>query len=158
MSYFHQTHYLTLNEKGRFVFPSMFRNDSPPEVINGDFWITPSTEGYLTARPDPIWKKYIESIHSAQSNALKKREYLRALYGSVLRTKVDNQNRFFLSPQTRQYMGIKESDGRVDIVLIGAGTSFEIWTLKLYEQQRPILSVLSDLKAEIESAISTEVF
>ncbi len=158
MSYFHQSHHLTLNETGRFVFPSMFRNDTPDEIINGYFWIAPVKEGYLLVRPDLIWNKYINSIHTAQSNALIKRKYLRALYGVVQRTKIDNQNRFFLTPQSRHYLGISENSGRVDIVLHGAGTSFEIWTLERYKGQKPILTELSEWQDEIESGISTEVY
>ena len=56
------THSAVLDEKSRMVMPAGFRKDNQPEVLNGDFYITPHREGFLVVRPAVIWNKYKHSI------------------------------------------------------------------------------------------------
>lgn len=158
MSYFHQIHHATLNEKGRFVIPAAFRHDTPPNILRGDLRISPMPEGNLIVRPEHVWKTYVESIKHARVAIHVKQRYIRALHATVQRAQLDSQNRLFLAPQMRHALGLQSDHGRVNIVIVGAGNSFEIWESSKYEGDEKLLAEMSKLREEIESTVDTEFF
>ncbi|HEB83517.1 MAG TPA: hypothetical protein ENI92_00805 [Bacteroidetes bacterium] len=153
MSYFHQIHFNTLDEKGRIVIPAAFRRDAPPEILASDFWISPDREGFLTVRPDPVWKRYVAFVESLSLDVRTKRSYLRGLHATVQRTSIDRQNRLVLAPQMRKVLTGERNNDKEEVVIVGSGTYFELWPRDRFEGEDTILDTLSKLRDQVEGIV-----
>ncbi len=153
MSYFYETHTNTLDEKGRLVIPAAFRRDAPAEVLDADMMVTPHKEGYLEVRPEEEWQKYIEFVKSQPVSAKLKREYLRVLHSTSQRVRVDKKNRLMLSPWSRKHLLGGDENGKAEVILLGAGTYFEIRTADTFEGEDAMVAKVTDLRDEVEDAI-----
>ncbi len=150
VSYFNQIHYNTLDEKGRIVIPAVFRHDATPEILAGDFRITPDPNGYLTVRPESEWLTYLEYIQGLNWIIGKKRRFLRGLHALSQKTSLDRQNRLVLSPQMRKALGLEDNHGSVEMAIIGAGTYFELYLSETFEGEESLLDQVSALRDEVE--------
>jgi transcriptional regulator MraZ len=153
LSNFTQTHHLALDSKGRLVIPATFRKEAAPEILLGDFYISPEKDGYLTVRPDPEWSDFISFVKRSKVTTAKKKSYLKYLNALSQKTKIDGQNRLVLSPQMRKALGIKKDEGRVELIVVGAGDYFEILKLEDFEGEDAMLEAASDLRDEMESLV-----
>ncbi len=158
MSYFYETHQNTLDDKGRLVIPAAFRRDAPPEILAADMMVTPHKEGYLEVRPDEEWQKYIEFVKQQPVSAKVKREYLRALYSTSQRVRIDRQNRLMLSPRLRKVVTGTEDPGKAEVILLGAGTYFEIRPTDSFEGEDAMIEKVTDLRDQVEEAIGEGFF
>lgn len=158
MSFFHQTHFVTLNAKGRFVLPAMFRKDADDEILRGNFWILPSTKAHnLIIRPEPVWNQYIKQIADADLDTSTKREYLETINATVQKADIDSQNRMFLSPIARGILFGDLQEGPKEIVVIGEGLYFEICDKARFPGIDTYIKRLPEIQKELESQIDLGV-
>jgi len=150
---FYQIHNNAMDERGRIFMPAAFRHDVPPEVIRGDFHITPEQDGHLVVRPHQEWEAYIGRIKRARVESRIKTDYLKALNALSQKTQLDRQNRLVLSPQMRKALGVKSDEGRVELAIVGAGDYFEIWRADGFEGEQVLLERASQLRDQIESVV-----
>jgi len=153
LSYFHQIHYVTMDDKGRIFMPAAFRHDAPPEILAGNFHMSPEKGGYLTARPKVEWEAYLKFIKRTKISAAKKNKYLKYLNALSQKTNLDRQNRLVLTPQLRKAMGLEADHGKVNLALLGAGEYFEIYIAENFVGEDAMLEEASLLREEIESVI-----
>jgi division/cell wall cluster transcriptional repressor MraZ len=127
------THGAVLDDKFRMVMPAGFRKDNQPEVLNGDFFITPHSEGFLIVRPAIIWEKYKNSIMADSGiDNVQKRKFVRLLCNNSIKTKLDGQHRIVLNQGLRQKLEFDGNEPRQKIVVVGCGDFLEIWPEGLY--------------------------
>lgn len=156
MSIFHQIHYNAMDEKGRVVIPATFRRDAPPEILAGEFHITPEKDGHLIVRPKPEWERFLNRIRRASVKSSVKAEYIKIMNALSQKTSLDRQNRLVMSPQLRRKMDIAPEDGRVELAIVGAGDYFEIWRSDRFEGEDAMLDKAALLLDEIDSVIDDE--
>jgi len=127
------THSAVLDEKFRMVMPAGFRKDNQPEVLNGDFYITPHSEGFLIVRPAIIWEKYKGSILADSGlDNVQKRKFVRLLCNNSVKIRLDGQHRIVLNQGLRQKLDFAADEPRQKIVVVGCGDFLEIWPEALY--------------------------
>lgn len=139
------THSAVLDEKSRMVLPAGFRKDNQPEVLNGDFYITPHGDGFLVVRPVVIWEKYKSLILADTSlDGVQKRKFIRLLCNNSAKIKLDSQYRLVLNQGLRQKLAFTADDPRQKIVVVGCGDFLEIWPEALYRGEDDSTMELSD--------------
>ncbi|MDF1578858.1 MAG: hypothetical protein RQ753_06040 [Desulfurivibrionaceae bacterium] len=127
------THGAVLDDKFRMVMPAGFRKDNPAEVLNGDFYITPHSDGFLIVRPALIWEKYKSSIMADSGiDNVQKRKFVRLLCNNSIKIKLDGQHRIVLNQSLRQKLEFGSDQPRQKIVVVGCGDFLEIWPEEIY--------------------------
>ena len=154
MGYFYQHHHNTLDEKGRIFMPAAFRRDAPPDVLAGEFLVTPEPDGHLIVRPKAVWDAFIEEIRTQPGLSRGERnELLTVMYSLAQAASIDRQNRLVLSPQTRKALGIAPDEGKVDLILVGAGSQFEIWRADRWVGEEVMLKRAGELLDKFNSYV-----
>ena len=127
------THSAVLDEKSRMVLPAGFRKDNQAEVLNGDFYITPHSEGFLVVRPAVIWGKYKDLILADDGlDGVQKRKFIRLLCNNSVKIKLDSQHRIVLNQGLRHKLEFSADELRQKIVVVGCGDFLEIWPEAVY--------------------------
>ncbi|MCL2670160.1 MAG: division/cell wall cluster transcriptional repressor MraZ [Syntrophaceae bacterium] len=130
MSVFRGTSYHTIDDKGRVIFPSRFR-----EVFNerqdNRLFIT-NLENYLVVFPHDEWV-VIEKMLSQQPTLKKPvRDFRRFFMSAAADCTLDSQGRILIPPNLREFAQLEK-----DIVLVAwGGKNFEIWNKDRFEAQR----------------------
>ncbi|MBD3165261.1 hypothetical protein GF324_01565 [bacterium] len=152
--YFAQMHDVVMSAKGRFVLPAAFRVEMPPELLKQDFYMLPDpTEGCLIVRPRPEWQRYIHSLKTAPLPRKQIKRYLDAHFATEHHCKPDAQHRLFLSLQARRSLGLQEGHGKTDLVAVGAGSSFSLWTRERFPGEKVYYDDLAELKDVFENLV-----
>lgn len=150
-----------MDDKGRIFMPAAFRRDAPPEILASEFHVSPEKEaergGFLIARPHEEWKSHLESIQRAPVPRRTIREYLKIQNALSQKTTLDRQNRLVLSPQMRTALNLEAEHGKVELVLVGAGTYFEIWLADRFEGEEALLDKAMELRDQLDSVIDNHV-
>jgi len=138
------THNAILDEKSRLVLPAGFRKDNSETTLAGDFYITPHQEGFLIARPVEIWDAYINSIQTAEElDGAQKRKFVRLLFNSSAKTRLDNQFRIVLNQSQRRSLLFDNEEARQKLVVVGCGDFIEVWPETKYRGEDDATSELS---------------
>jgi MraZ protein len=129
--------YHTIDDKGRIVIPSRFRELTRAE--NGDGIMVSRMDSCLVAFPMAAWHQLEERIlKMAEKNEVMRR-FRRVFIGGARECICDKQDRILIPPALRQYAGLNK-----EIVLVGVLDHFEIWSRENYENEE--LMLLNDLK------------
>ena len=127
------THNAVLDEKSRMVLPAGFRKDNQTEVLNGDFYITSHSEGFLIVRPAVIWEKYKSLILADGGlDGVQKRKFIRLLCNNSVKIKLDSQHRIVLNQGLRHKLEFTDDEPRQKIVVVGCGDFLELWPEAIY--------------------------
>lgn len=154
MSLFFQVHHNTLDEKGRVFMPASFRRDALPEILAGEFVVTPDRRGFLVVRPRVVWDEYIETIKRTPGVSRgEKDDYLALLYGLAQSASIDRQNRMVFSQQTRKALGVPVDEGKMELVLQGAGDHFRVWRAEQFEGEEALLDRAASLQERFDAVV-----
>lgn len=142
--FFIGTHNAVLDEKSRMVLPAGFRKDNQAEVLNGDFYITPHSEGFLVVRPTVIWEKYKSLILTdGELDGVQKRKFVRLLCNNSVKIKLDSQHRIVLNQGLRHKLDFNNDEPRQKTVVVGCGDFLEIWPEAIYRGEDDSTTELS---------------
>jgi MraZ protein len=138
---FRGTSYHTIDDKGRIVIPSRFRELIRSE--DGDRIIVSHMDQCLVAFPMPVWRQLEERIlKDAKKNDFMRR-FRRVFIGGAHECTCDKQDRILIPPALRQYAGLNK-----EIALVGVLDHFEIWSREKHENEELMLqNDLKDLEA-----------
>jgi division/cell wall cluster transcriptional repressor MraZ len=140
------THDAVIDEKSRLVLPAAFRKDSPVELLENDFFLTPHSGGYLIVRPGSIWDEYIGSIkNDFELPDKEKRAFSRFLYNNSTKLKLDSQHRIVLTQKLRAVFRFEDEQARQNVKFIGCGEHLEIWPASIYRGEQHSIAELSKL-------------
>ncbi|MEJ5359462.1 MAG: division/cell wall cluster transcriptional repressor MraZ [Desulfobacterales bacterium] len=134
---FRGSSYHTIDDKGRIVIPSRFRELIRSE--DGEGLMISRMDRCLVAFPMSSWVRLEERILKLAEKSEVMRRFRRVFIGGAHECVCDKQDRLLIPPALRQYAGLNK-----EIVLVGVLDHFEIWSRENYENEELMLA--NDLK------------
>lgn len=113
-----------LDEKGRLILPSKFRDDLADGLV-----ITRGQERCLYVFSEQEFGEMHERIRQAPITSKQGRDYLRVFLSGAHAETPDKQNRVTIPPALREYASLDR-----DLAVIGAGTRAEIWDAEAWQR------------------------
>ena len=124
----------SLDDKGRFVLPSKFRQQIKKQNIRG-FYMTRGLDTCLFMLAEQDWKRLEEKFRSLSFTKKQARSFNRLYFSGAYEAAPDLQGRVLIPDYLKQFAQIKR-----DIVIIGVSDRIEIWSkpdwAKFYEKNR----------------------
>ena len=118
------THSPRLDDKGRLVLPSKFR-----EGLAAGLVFTKGQERSIVVWPAAEFASYAERWREASRSDTAERAYLRGLYSGATDEIPDRQGRVMIPATLREYAGLER-----EVMVVGNGTTLEIWNAAAWEQ------------------------
>lgn len=129
----------TIDEKGRFVIPSRFRDVI--RASGSDSIMVSKLDGCLKAYTVEEWGKIESRILDLAEKSDSMRRFRRVFIGGASSCPCDKQGRVLIPPLLRQYGGLNR-----EVVLVGVLDHFEIWDRTNWDQEG--MSLEEDMKQE----------
>lgn len=111
------THAPRLDEKGRLILPSKFRDELSDGVV-----LTRGQEHCLYVFPAKEFEKQYTMLREAPLAQKEARDYVRVMLSGADSQDLDRQGRITLPQTLRKYAGLKR-----ELSVIGVGARVEIW-------------------------------
>lgn len=118
------THAPRLDDKGRLVLPAKFR-----DALAAGLVLTKGQERSLVVWPAAEFADYADRLREASRSDASVRAYIRVLFSGAFDEIPDRQGRITLPTPLREYAGLDR-----DVVVVGNGTTAEIWDAQAWEQ------------------------
>lgn len=118
------THTPRLDDKGRLILPSKFRDQLQDGLV-----ITRGQERCLYLFPMQEFERMHEELRRAPLTRKDARDYLRVFLSGASDELPDKQGRFTVPPVLRTYAGLDR-----DVAVIGGGSRVELWDLSTWQR------------------------
>ena len=126
----------SLDEKGRIALPTKIRKKRTSEGVESELREWVFTYGYdhcVMAMPMESWTTFVEEkISSLPKSQKENRQKVRLLLSGAYECELDQQGRFILPNNLKEYAGLQRS-----IVIIGVGDYLELWDEEVYAREVP---------------------
>lgn len=129
----------TLDEKGRFIIPSAYR-----ELLAEGLFITRGLDGCLFAFTLEGWQAMKDKLHGASLASTNTRYFTRLLFSGT-EAKPDRQGRVLLPPYLRNHADLEPGG---EVIIVGVDSRLELWN-------RPRWDAMTE-KLETEGATYAE--
>lgn len=120
---------LNLDAKGRLTVPTEHR-EALNATAEGRLVITAHPHRCLLVYPRPAWEPIRTQIMSYSSLERQTSMVQRLLVGFAKDVEMDAAGRVLVSPELRRYASLDKQ-----VMLVGQGSHFELWSLEAWEQQ-----------------------
>lgn len=107
----------TMDEKGRFIIPSKFRDE-----LDGEFVVTKGLDGCLFAYGKEEWAELAAKLRALPVSNKNARAFARYMLAGAAQVEIDKQGRALVPQALREFVKIEK-----EVVLIGVGNRFELW-------------------------------
>lgn len=134
-----------LDEKGRLILPSKFRDELAEGLV-----ITRGQERCLYVFSESEFARMHERLREAPITSKQGRDYLRVFLSGAHDETPDKQGRVTIPAALRQYAGLDR-----DLAVIGAGGRAEIWDAEAWQRY---LTEQENAFAEIEEEVIPGMF
>ena len=114
-----------LDDKGRLVLPPKLRQGLSEGSL---LYILKGFDGCLSVYNESDFKALCEEVNKIDFNKKNSRSYVRTILGSVVELSLDKVNRVQLPISVLNKYQISKN-----VVLLGVGDHFEIWSLDAYK-------------------------
>ena len=128
----------TLDDKGRLIMPSKFRNE-----LGTNFIVTRGLEGCLFVFTESKWNEFTEQLNSKGLSKKDVRSITRFFCSCAMTSDLDKQGRFLLVNTLREYAEITK-----EVIIIGVGTRLEIWNKDKWKKYNSNENISADTIAE----------
>ena len=108
----------TIDEKGRIIVPSKFRDE-----LGSNFVVTRGIESCLFVYPNKNWEQICEKLNSLPFTRKDARVFNRFFMSGATNVELDKQGRINISSPLITHANLKK-----DCVVIGTGDRLEIWS------------------------------
>lgn len=115
----------TVDEKGRLIVPSKFR-----EQLGDEFVVTKGLDGCLFIYPEDEWERIEERFRAVPLTTQDARKFARFFFAGAATCEIDKQGRILIPQVLRNYAEIDK-----DAVLVGVLNRVEIWSRKRWENE-----------------------
>ncbi len=112
-----------IDEKGRIIIPSKFRDE-----LGGNFIITRGIENCLFVYSLENWNKIVEKLSSLPFTRKDARVFNRFFMSGATNVELDKQGRVNVSAPLTEYANLQK-----DCVIIGTGDRLEIWSQESWD-------------------------
>ncbi len=119
---------VTLDAKGRFLFPAGFKKQLPDECGN-QFVINRGIESCLSLYPTQSWDPIFSDLSKLNEFDPKVREFRRYFLNGATNLELDSAGRLLIPKNLSEYASLEK-----DIVLVSAINKIEIWDKNKYKQ------------------------
>ena len=106
-----------IDDKGRLILPSKFRND-----LGDEFIITRGLEECLFVYPKTEWDKITQQLNKLPFTKKDARSFMRFFLSGATAVEFDKQGRINITSPLVSYADLKK-----ECVIIGVGDRLEIW-------------------------------
>lgn len=113
-----------IDEKGRLVIPSIFR-----EKLGKNFIITKGIEKCLQIFTEKDWEKIVGNLNTLPFTKKDARTFTRFLFSSAAVCEFDKSGRINITSPLVSYAGLLK-----ECLIIGVNDHLEIWDVKNYEE------------------------
>lgn len=114
----------TLDDKGRLIMPSKFRNE-----LGANFIVTRGLEGCLFVFTEQKWIEFTEQLNSKGLSKKDIRSITRFFCSCAMTSDLDKQGRFLVNKNLREFAGIER-----DVMIIGVSDRIEIWSKEKWNE------------------------
>ena len=114
----------SLDEKGRLIIPSRFR-----EELGREFVVAKGYDECLYAYNNEEWEKFAESVMELPETRKVNRDKRRYFLSTASQVEMDRQGRALIPGYLRDAVGIDK-----DIVITGVGNKLEIWSRSKWDE------------------------
>ena len=108
----------TLDNKGRVIIPSKFRED-----LGDGFVMTKGLDNCLFIYPRKEWSILEEKLKTLPLTNRDARAFIRFFFSGATECIIDKQGRVLIPPNLREHSKLEK-----DLVIIGVSTRMEIWS------------------------------
>jgi MraZ protein len=129
----------TIDDKGRIIIPSRFRDQIKNNGHNGV--MVSRMDNCLVGYTFDEWNKIEKRILSLAEKSQSMRRFRRVFIGGAHECTGDKQDRILIPPALRQYAHLEK-----EIVIVGVLDHFEIWSRENWEQEN--LDLEKDMQEE----------
>jgi len=144
MSVFRGQYHHSIDEKGRIIFPSKFREIFAEQYDNK--MVITNWDGYLIVFPYAEWRLIEEELSKKRILDKKFRDFQRFFMSGAVDCSLDSQGRVLIPPTLREYAGLER-----DIVLAGMLKNIEIWPKDKFDEKLKMAGTEMDRDNEIAS-------
>jgi MraZ protein len=130
--FFYGQFYHTLDEKGRLTIPSRFRDQLAAE---GVAFVMQGFDQNLMVFPAAAFALLTDQVNSTNLADANARKMRRLIFGTAYQLEVDKAGRILIPPHLRETASLQS-----DVVIVGGGPYFELWSPELWNGQREDLS------------------
>lgn len=114
----------TIDEKGRLIIPSKFRDD-----LGQTFVLTRGLDQCVFGYPIDEWQQLEEKLKALPFTKKDARAFTRFFFSGATECQLDKQGRVNVSQTLRQYGKLDK-----DCVVIGVSNRIEIWSKPVWEE------------------------
>ncbi|WP_416383675.1 division/cell wall cluster transcriptional repressor MraZ [Parvimonas sp. D9] len=114
----------TLDDKGRLIMPSKFRNE-----LGTNFVVTRGLEGCLFVFTERKWAEFTEQLNSKGFSKKDVRSITRFFCSCAMNADLDKQGRFLVNKNLREFAEIER-----DVMIIGVSDRIEIWSKEKWDE------------------------
>jgi len=124
---------LQLDDKGRMAIPARYREILRNQAAGQLILTIDPFESCLLLYSLPQWQILEQKLIALSSLDASTRRLQRLLIGHAAELMLDNQGRLLLPALLRQHATLEKQ-----IILLGQGNKFELWSLEHWEEKRQI--------------------
>ncbi|MCF6137005.1 division/cell wall cluster transcriptional repressor MraZ [Pseudalkalibacillus berkeleyi] len=117
-------HLHTIDDKGRMIIPSKFRDD-----LGSTFVLTRGLDQCIFGYPLEEWKQLEEKLKALPFTKKDARAFTRFFFSGAAECQLDKQGRVNIASTLRQYAKLDK-----DCVVIGVSNRIEIWNKQVWEE------------------------
>jgi MraZ protein len=129
---------LNLDAKGRMAIPVRHRT-ALAGAAEGNLVLTAHPHGCLILYPRPAWEPIRAKLMAAPSLEKQSAQLQRLLVGFAEEQQIDTAGRILVSPVLRNFAALDKQ-----VMFVGQGTHFEIWSTEAWESQLADIVALGD--------------